>query len=315
MSRPSPSDYMRQYHNIQVNAYSPKGTPMLETVHITRYQTRGYLERDRLIACIKKLLGIRGTPSLHSNYEWFAFAPGDPIKTTEPFYFQSIRRAFGFKGSPREIHDVLKLACRMGRIGTGKDILGMPCAANSMAMYARENFGLDCNGFVGNYFGLSPEVDQSNWADITAATEKKVIRNTGDGHYWNGWGVAAVKTLDYIPLTPRKSASEVRTGDVIVVLKDNSYWSHIAVVDHVTHVEAEQVNWRVVEYGSGTSEASFGTARDAHIKPFQTVKLVQGPRKKLGIGYQDGNKFKFVFAGPNSPFPPATIGRCGVSTI
>lgn len=254
MSRQSPSDYMRQYHDISVRAFGPTGLPMAETVHVTRYQVAAPLERDRLIAAIKKVLKIKHTPPLISNYDWFAFAPGDPIQTGEPFYWQSIRRAFGFKGSPSEMHEVLRLACRIGRIGAGKDVAGQPAAAMSMATYAKQFFSLDCNGFVGNYWGLSPEVHQSNWAVITSKTEARVLKNTTGGNYWNGWGMAAVRTLDYIPLTPRMAASEARSGDVLVVHKDGISWSHIALVDHVSWVDKDQVNWRVVEYGESTSE-------------------------------------------------------------
>lgn len=312
MSRQSPSDYMRQYHNLVVPAYDSKGNPVLGTGCVTRYQFVASTERDRLIAAVKKVLSIKTEGPLVENYDWFAFAPGDPIHTTEPFYFQSIRRAFGFKGSPAEMKQVLKLAFRLGRIGIGKDVIGQPAGAATAPAYVKAFFSLDCNGFVGNYWGLSPEVHQSNWADISAKTEAKVVKKTAKG-YWNGWGMAAVKTLDYIPLRPRKAASEVQTGDVIIVQKNGAEWSHIAVVDHATHVDGAEVNWRVVEYGEGTAEKSFNTAADNHIKPFKNVKLVQGPNKKLGVGYQDGVKFKYLFAPPDSPFAPATIGRCGIA--
>lgn len=315
MKRQSPSDYMRCYHGFSVQAFGPTGLPMAGTVHVTRYQVAAPLERDRLIAAIKTVLKIKHTPPLHSNYDWFAFAPGDPIQTHEPFYWQSIRRAFGFKGSPGEMQAVLRLACRLGRIGTGKDVAGQPAAAPTLAAYAKQFFSLDCNGFVGNYWGLSPEVHQSNWAVITPTTEARVLKKTTGGDYWNGWGTAAVKTLDYIPLTPRRAADEACAGDVLIVHKDDTSWSHIALVDHVTWVDGNQVNWRVVEYGESTSESNFDTAADNHIKPFRTVKLVQGPHKKLGVGYQDGNKFKYLFAAPDSLFSPATLGRCGVTAI
>jgi hypothetical protein len=113
---------------------------MTGAVHVTRYQVAAPLERDRLIAALKTVLKIKHTPPLHSNYDWFAFAPGDPIQTGEPFYWQSIRRAFGFKGSPSEMRDVLRLACRLGRIGAGKDIAGQPSAAMTVADYAKQFF-------------------------------------------------------------------------------------------------------------------------------------------------------------------------------
>ncbi|MGL4554458.1 MAG: hypothetical protein ACRC33_25120 [Gemmataceae bacterium] len=317
MSRQSPSDYMREYHDLHVIAAGPTGLPMVDTVHVTRYQHSASTEKARLLAGLKKALGLKVTPvvALGTNYDWFSFPPGDPIGTLEPFYWQSIRRAFGFKGSPSEMRDVLRLACRVGRVGTGKDVAGQHPGAMTMAAYAKEHFSLDCNAFVGNYWGLSPEVHQSSWAVISAGEERKIHKQVAADDGWNGWDKAATLTLDYIPLAPRRAASEVRTGDVIVVYKDNSYWSHIAVVDHATWVDKDQVNWRVVEYGEGTAETSFDTNKDNHIKPFRTVKLVQGPNKKLGVGYADGAKFKYVFAGPDSPFEPATFGRCGQEGI
>jgi hypothetical protein len=308
---------MREYHNLFVVANGPTGLPMSSTVHVTRYQFTASTERDRLLAALRKVLNLKATPALGTAYDWFSFPAGDPIGTQEPFYWQSIRRAFGFKASPSEMRDVLRLACRLGRVGFAKDVAGQRAAAPTMAAYAKEFFSLDCNGFAGNYWGLSPEVHQSSWAVISAREESRIQKKVVGDDGWNGWGRAAVKTLDYIPLTPRRSASEARSGDILVVYKDGTSWSHIAVVDNVSWAGKEEVQWRVVEYGEDTSEKSFGTAADKHIKPLTTVKLGPGPNKKLGVGHlnRDGRKFKYLFAAPNSPFPPAEFGRCGQDGI
>src|SRR5262245_57739751 len=190
MARQSPGDYMREYHNLQVSAVGPTGLPMAATVHITRYQYNASTERDRLLAALKKALGLKSTPPLNTTYDWFSFPPGDPIGTHEPFYWQAIRRAFGFKGSPSEMRDVLRLACRLGRVGVGKDVAGQPAAASTMAAYAKVFFSLDCNGFVGNYWGVSPAVHQSSWAVISAKEEVRVHKMVASDGYWNGWARA-----------------------------------------------------------------------------------------------------------------------------
>jgi hypothetical protein len=316
MSRESPSDYMRRYHNLMVSAVSPHGLPMTDTVHVTRYKYNGSTERSRLLHALKKV-GIKVPVDLYSAYDWFTFPVGDPIGTQEPFFWQSIRRSFGFKATPDEMRDTLRLACRLGRVGIGKDVAGQRTAAPTMAAYAKEFFSLDCNGFVGNYWGVSPEVHQSSWAVISAREEAHIQKKAAIDDGWNGWVRAAVLTLDYIPLTPRKSAKEARTGDVLITRKTTGVWSHIAVVDEVSWLGANQVKWRVVEYGESTSEESFETEKDNHIKPVSSPHLIHGEIKSLGLGYwnEGRSKFRYLFAGPNTPFEPAEFGRCGQEVI
>ena len=62
MSRQSPSDYMRQYHDLSVRAFGPTGLPMAGAVHVTRYQVAAPLERDRLIVALKTNGMVRPAP-------------------------------------------------------------------------------------------------------------------------------------------------------------------------------------------------------------------------------------------------------------
>src|SRR5262245_25757627 len=127
------SDYVRSYHNMRVHAVGPKGDKFIENVQITRYQVSSGGELSQVKQCLKKILGLKSLPNFTTTSESFFFPSTDPIGIFEPFYWQSLRRAYGFKGSPGEIKDAIRLAVRCGRIGKGKDVLGNPVAAATMS--------------------------------------------------------------------------------------------------------------------------------------------------------------------------------------
>ncbi|MEZ5584644.1 MAG: hypothetical protein R3F37_19435 [Candidatus Competibacteraceae bacterium] len=96
---------------------------------------------------------------------------------------------------------------------------GQPAAAMSMATYAKQFFTADCRMASSAIIGdCRPKFTRATGRVITSKTEARVLKNTTGGNYWNGWGMAAVRTLDYIPLTPRMAASEACSGDVLVKL-------------------------------------------------------------------------------------------------
>jgi hypothetical protein len=186
-----------------------------------------------------------------------------------------------------------------------------------MAEYAYKFFSLDCNGLVGNYLGLSPEVLPGGWATLSRKWVEGGVKANGEG--WNGWGPAEVASLPYLPLKPRKSASEARTGDVLVSLTPGGVYEHVALVDNVSPVDKETVNWQIVEWGSETSLDSVDPANEAlhyipddHIKDPGDQKLGNGKEKQYGVGFLGKwGRFRYLFAGPPSTFEPATWGRCG----
>ncbi len=313
MSRMSASDYVRQYHNLTVNAVGPSGNYMSETVHITKYQVNASGERWKLLQALKKALGLKALPNITTTTESFSFPRGDVIGTYEAFFWQGIRRAFGFKASPAEMRDVLRLAARCGRIGIGKDVAGQPAAAPTLGLYANQFFGQDCNGLVGNYYNLSPALYIGCYAQMSAREETNIAKKVDATGYWNGWARAEVLSLDYLPLAPRKSATEARSGDILVDVQDGTSWAHIAVVEDVIVKDKETVSWRVVEWGQATDQNNIDTDKDAHIKPIKTVKLSKGPKKELGVGHtsMNGRRFRYLFEAPATPHDPATWGRCG----
>ena len=86
------------------------------------------------------------------------------ILPTEDFYGESFAHAFNGKGSPDEITDTLRLAMAVGRIGTERDVNGQQPGAATVQTYATDFLTLDCNGFVGNFYGGDPSAEIKTYA-------------------------------------------------------------------------------------------------------------------------------------------------------
>ncbi len=174
-SKISPSQYVLNYHSLLINDPQQK---LATSVNITRYQngTRAECETERnsLISAVTKILGAK---HLHST---FRFPQDDVIDSTKPFYKVGIKRAYQGKGSPSEIADVIRLAWRCGRIGKGK-------AFSTIDQYAKQFLGLDCNGLVGNYHGVSPGISIEVWGSgepgklMSWSTKRQLETGLGSG--------------------------------------------------------------------------------------------------------------------------------------
>ena len=97
MSRKSPSEYMREYHNLRVSAVTADGRPVADTCHVTKYQVNSSTELYRLLHALEKVLGRKAPQHLNTACDDFRFAQGDVMGSGEPFFWQSLRRAFGFR--------------------------------------------------------------------------------------------------------------------------------------------------------------------------------------------------------------------------
>lgn len=293
IKRLTPTEYALEYHGLLINDTRQQ---LFSAVNITRYQNgpREQTSRERhlLKAAIAQILGVRKLPSV------FHFPPNDILDSIEPFYCQGLRRAFGGKGSPAEMADALRLAVRCGRIG--KD-----APYPTLALYATQFLGLDCNGLVGNYFGLSPEVSIGGWA---LGEPGKLLSWSEAKQHKFGWGAAELATAPYIPLQPRHSAFEAQNGDVLITVAGDQEFKHIALVDQVTPIHEDRVRWSIVEWGQAGS-------RDKHIGQIREFNLVKGSKKGFGAGLAGDGKFRYLFAGPNTPWEPAKWGRCGREDI
>lgn len=279
----NPTEFARRYHRMKIHMdFAPQYSG---TVNITKYQNGSRedcnAEMETLKALIAKVLK-RKPDSI------FCFPAGDMIPSSEAFYTKGIYRAYNGKGSPDEIIDVLRLACRFDRPKkTG-------CA--TLTAYAKKFIGLDCNGFVGNYHGLSPELHVSIWA-----------------YGWTGKPdkVAALKEAErlsiesFFPLKPRTDVKEARSGDVLASLNAAGKIHHVALIDDVFGGEANLMRCRIVEWGQAGEEPN-------HIKEIKTYELVKGP-KNFGVEYgihPKGGEFRYLLARPTG-FNPAGWGRCG----
>ena len=308
--------YVSSYHTLPLN---DKDLPAMQTVSVQRYysseskddtRARCKKEREALWGALVKL-----KVELYSTT--FYFPATDVLgKTEEPFYKNGYNRVFAGRGSPMEIRDVLRLAIRAGRIGKGG-------VRPTLDAYVYDFMTLDCNGFMGNLFNLSPHMHIANWA-------------TGDGtksdDYYDdiGWLEADKMTKGYLPLKPILSVGDITPCDVIITVKRNVMLSmgrfvHIAVVDGISPAGNGKHYVQVVEWG--------GHGADKHYAP-DTFEIIDGPElpgigkkkdgtpkngKKLGVGFWEKGKeqeniFRYFFKKPCQA-NPATWGRFGLEDV
>jgi hypothetical protein len=128
-----------------------------------------------------------------------------------------------------------------------------------MTDYGRQFFGLDCNGFVGNYWGLSPGLS----IGVSALGEPgKLLDWDTCKQRKYGRGRAELLSAPDIPLTPGQTAAEARNGDILITALADSHYKHIATVDRVLPLSDDMVTWTIVERGSEGDESSH--SRDAN---------------------------------------------------
>jgi hypothetical protein len=91
-------------------------------------------EKDALLGAIAKELNVKGVPPLDFLIE------GTKIRRFD------VQKVFYGKGSPDQIDTAIWLASRYGRV-----------KVSNIQQWSDDHLGLDCNGFVGNYWGANPE--------------------------------------------------------------------------------------------------------------------------------------------------------------
>jgi hypothetical protein len=183
----SPSEYVSTYLNLPV---------FLGNSQVVKTSIRNYLQsglglqsvraeaaKARLYAALTARLGIKG------NYP-----PVFTFENTE-IVTKSIHRVFMGKGAPGEIQLVLWLAARCDLLERG-----------TISSYCDANLGIDCGGFVANYWGIgrpTPGDDQPvGWSGL----KPRYVWHTNRSFRRKDW-------------------SEIRVGDGVVsfrgVRKDN----------------------------------------------------------------------------------------------
>jgi hypothetical protein len=197
---------------------------------------------------------------------------------SEPFFHAGIARAYNNRASPDELRDVIRL-----RVATG-----VTSAARAVA-HAQEFFAIDCNAFVGNYLGVSP-----NFAIFS---------------YVNGYGNA--KTIygasrdiyaarSAVPLTQHTDPNSVQCGDVLVNFnaKAELKWVHIGLIQSWTYTPPKDGAKRGKAV-LGIGEWGGDNATSPHKVPESEVEVLTGNfipgYSKSFVGYKAANgDFKVV---------------------
>lgn len=199
---------------------------------------RAIAEKDRLLGAIKNDLHIRGHVPQMFEVDSFSFKLMDVVM---PF--------FG-KGSPSNIRDVLYLAAKYNHLAPG-----------TAQQYCNQYLGLDCNGFVGNFWGINPSTAIAGY----------------DNHR-------------------RHEFDDVASGDALIFYHAGTTGSpyHIAAVDSVQSLDGADarhatLNFTVtqsagLELGVHTSSTQWRLSKSArgeviYSTAHSTVYVVQGPPK------------------------------------
>lgn len=197
------------------------------------------------------------------------------LSAYEGFYDWSTIRAFCGKGSPDEIIDTIRLAIVAGRIGKGKDLAGRAPASATVADYVKRFMTIDCNGYVGNYYGMDPSTDLICYASKA---------------------------------TRRMAVNDIEQGDVVCTILPNGKCKHVALVQAIwSFAPAGDSEGKafitLCEWGQDGGESAHFSQKARHFK--------MGPNKSYGIGWSDGGKFRYVFAPPRQASEPRGWGLNG----
>jgi hypothetical protein len=186
----TPVDYYSRYHSITVPALDG-GKDLATGIKVDRYRLgaqQPYIdERARLGRKVKKDLQLRKQKdpsaaisvrvSTPGGYEQRDFADLQFADTDQ--LWALLRYPFVGKGSPESIQVALQLA--------SVDMKGSPAlvAPGDFQGYCDRWFGLDCNGFVGNF--LRHEYAALPWHDVTT-TKGKIEPNGLISDIWEKFG-------------------------------------------------------------------------------------------------------------------------------
>lgn len=240
----------------------------------------GFLCQQEYNGPFKTALKFGLDPRGHANIPAaITFPEGAPLAETfrnRTFMRNGLIRAFLGKGTPEEIRDVLQLAIATCRVGAGRDLASHSASCVAIQEYARKFISLDCNGLVGNYYGLNPETSIEHYA---------------------------------APSKRRRTPQEVQQGDCLVTVRADGSFEHIALIESfvVGAGTPPRCTLKIVEWGQAGDESHhFSTVERS---------IVQGPDARYGIGFRSGQnnqKFRYIFAPPrDAAAEPRTRGIGG----
>jgi hypothetical protein len=248
---------------------------------------RAGIAYSQLLSNLPRLAGLGPGKPLPAVFQ----VQGDQYVTT------SLWRVYNGKGAPNEIQDALWLASLCGLVNEG-----------TLGAYADQNLGIDCGGFVANYWGIGrPSAGIPNPTGSTGYKPRTI------------WGM--------FPGLRRKSASEIQVDDAAVFFKDvknddpniaakqtpagaydrssGSQAFHIGLVSSVSLAPGtNQVNLEIAE-SSGAAASSGGNGVNV-----RSLGQVPATVAKGLVYCPDGaNRIYFVGRqGAATPYPPNLYG-------
>lgn len=246
------ADYVDRYLKLQVWKTKDRTTVIAIRNYLQAGQgtrsTSAQLKLGELKRALAKLIGKPLTPVFEVE--------------GEKYVQLSIDRVFTGKGALNEIQNVLYLALLCSMVNE-----------STLSKFADDNLGLDCNGFVANYWGMGrPTVDQPQ-PSFANGIKPRLI-----------WTRA--------PSLQRKTAAEIQVDDAAVFFEDvknddpnimaqmvdkkydtstGSQAFHIGVVSAVTTIAGtDLVDLKIAESSGGTNPTSGGDG--ARVRNFGQVK-------------------------------------------
>ena len=274
------SDYVRTYLQLQVW----KDEMFTTVIPIRQYLQSGMGTQSnnanaalgRLLSALPKLVG----KALSETFE----VQGDKYSKT------SLWRVFNGKGSPSEIQDALWLALLCGQVNE-----------KTITAYADSNLGIDCGGFVANYWGIGCPSPTSPTPDYATGIKPRTV-----------WG------LD--KSTQRKNAGEIEVDDAAIFFEDvkndspdlaakkgsdgkydsksGSQAFHIGVVASATAIAGtDLVDLDIAESSGGRAPSGGNGVR------VRSLGQVKATVSKGLVWVPDGNN-RVYFAGYDGPVTP-----------
>ena len=176
------------------------------------------------------------------NFKTFSYEGYDYIPN-------SIRRTFMGKASPWEIQETLQLGSLIGAV-----------SPNNVYRYCIENIGVDCGGFVANYWGIScPHMSNAapnGWNGISPRTFwVEGIKRRRQSASSIAVGDAAVFFKDMLNDNPDKAKSRDKGGNLIEGTGSEAF--HIGVVSSI-EVSGSDISSLSIAESSG-SPSSYGS--------------------------------------------------------
>ncbi len=173
------ADYVDRYLRLQVWKNKTTTTVIAIRNYLQAGQGRSTSAQNKLSELKRVLTKLTGKP-LTSIFE----------VEGEKYVLTSLHRVFEGKGAPSEIQDVLYLALLCGMV-----------TETTLSTFADDNMGLDCNGFVANYWGIGRPTVEKPQPDYATGIKPRLI-----------WGLA--------PNLQRKNATEIQADDAAVFFED-----------------------------------------------------------------------------------------------